>query len=448
VFSSYLLHDALSDAIDKMGFTRPTQVQQAVFPSALEYKDVLVSARTGSGKTLAFLVPLLQHLLDDDTHESGLRAIILVPTRELARQINKQCDLLSEFTGLRSTTIIGGEDPKYQLHRLKGSPDIIIGTPGRLLEHIYREAIDPANIQVLVLDEADRMLSMGFSDQVKEIAAYCNPQRQTMLFSASLNHEHFHSLITVLLHQPETITLNTIREKHENIHHQAILVDNLNHRQTLLTQLIRRREGKKILVFANTREQVENIGRYLQQQEIPAGTLHGELEQKQRNAILSKLRYGNIQVLVATDLAARGLDVPDIDCVIQFTLARSGEDYAHRSGRTGRAEAKGTAIALIDANDWNQMIRIEHFLHFKFELVHIEGFEAVYPGPKKLKSSGKAASSKKKRRKKEGPKKTVVKKNRLRERKNIGKRRQPSVTEKQQKEGTPSQRTSPDERGR
>lgn len=432
MFSSYLLHDSLSAAIDKMGFTQPTQVQQAVLPPALEYKDVLVSARTGSGKTLAFLIPLLQHLLDDNTGEGGLRAIILVPTRELARQINKQCDLLGEFTGLRSTIIIGGEDPKHQLHRLKkDSPDIIIGTPGRLLEHIYRETIDPANIQVLVLDEADRMLSMGFSDQVKEIAAYCSPQRQTMLFSASLHHEYFHSLIAVLLHQPETITLNTIREKHENIHHQAILADNIDHKQTLLVQLVRRREGKKILVFANTREQVENLGRYMQQQDIPAGTLHGELEQKQRNAILSKLRHGNIQVLIATDLAARGLDVPDIDCVIQFALARSGEDYAHRSGRTGRAEAKGTAIALIDANDWNQMIRIEHFLNFQFEPIHIEGFEAVYRGPKKLKSSGKAASGKKKKRKKEGSKKTVVKKNRLRERKNIGKRRQPVVKEEQ-----------------
>jgi len=160
-----------------------TDVQAACLPAALDYKDVLVSARTGSGKTLAFLIPLIQHLLDDNNATApGIKALILVPTRELARQINKQCLLLTEFTKLRSSLIIGGEDPKHQLPRLKQPPDILIATPGRLLEHMYRETIDPGNIQVLVLDEADRMLSLGFIEQVKEIAAYCNPQRRPCIF--------------------------------------------------------------------------------------------------------------------------------------------------------------------------------------------------------------------------------------------------------------------------
>lgn len=432
LFSSYILHDALLAAIEKMGLQQPTDVQQAVLPPALEYKDMLVSARTGSGKTFAFLIPLIQHLLDDSRRKADLQALILVPTRELARQINKHFSLLAEYTGLHSTIIIGGEDPKHQLHRLKDNPDVIIGTPGRLLEHMYRETIDPSGIQVLVLDEADRMLSMGFIDQVKEIAAYCNVQRQTMLFSASLNHEHFQSIIDLLLHEPETIILNTIREKHENINYRVILADSIAHKLALLKHIITEAGSEKILVFTNTREQVDEIGRYMQQQGIIAGTLHGDYEQKQRNAIVSKLRNSDIQVLIATDVAARGLDIPDIDRVIHFTLARTGEDFAHRSGRTGRAEKRGLAIALVDANEWNQMIRIERFLDTQFERMEIEGLKAAYQGPKKLKSSGKAAATGKNKKKKvreSQKKKTARKKNRLRDRKNIGKRRQPTVKE-------------------
>ncbi len=431
-FSSFLLHDALLNAIKKMGLKQANEVQQACLPAALEYKDMLVSARTGSGKTLAFLIPLIQHLLDDNEREPGLQALILVPTRELARQINKQCQLLTEFTALHSSIIIGGEDPKYQLQRLKDNPDILIATPGRLLEHMYREAIDPGTIQVLVLDEADRMLSLGFSEQVKEITAYCNPQRQTMLFSASLNHDHFKALIEILLHQPEILILNTIREKHDNIHHQRVLADGYAHKQKLLSHYINASDFEKILVFVNTREQVEQLGRYMQQQMIQVGTLHGELDQKQRNTIISKLRNDHIHVLIATDVAARGLDIPAIDCVIHFDLARNGEDYAHRSGRTGRGDNQGKAIAFIDANEWNQMVRIEHFLNIQFEHIKIKGLEGSYRGPKKLKSSGKAAAKNKTKKVKNRPDsiKKASHKNRLRNRKNKGKRRQPAEKEK------------------
>ena len=189
MFSSFLLHDELLDAIKKMGLKQPTEVQQATIPAALDYKDLLVSAKTGSGKTVTFLIPLIQHLLDDAENSSeishvpgNIRALILVPTRELARQINKQCLRLTEFTDLKTTTIFGGEDPKHQLKRLQELPDIVIATPGRLIEHMNRETVDLSYIEVLVLDEADRMLSMGFSDEVMEIAAYCNPDRQTLLF--------------------------------------------------------------------------------------------------------------------------------------------------------------------------------------------------------------------------------------------------------------------------
>ena len=437
MFSSYLLHDPISAALAKMGITEPTEVQQACLPPALDYRDMLVSARTGSGKTLAFLIPLVQHLLDDNGRKHGLQALILAPTRELARQINKQCSLLCEFTALNSTVIIGGEDPKHQLLRLKKSPEIIIATPGRLLEHINREAIDPGDIQVLVLDEADRMLSLGFSEAVREIAAWCNPQRQTMLFSASLNHQHFKPLVDVLLHEPETIILDTIRDTHENIRHQYVLADDHAHKQKLLLHFASQAQAgdKKILVFANTRPHVEQLGRFLQQQAVAAGTLHGDLDQAQRNTIVAKLRNNQIQVLVATDVAARGLDIPAIDTVIHFDLPHNGEEYAHRSGRTGRADNTGFAVAFINASEWNPMVSIENFLHTKFERLDISGLEGAYRGPEKLKTSGKAAGKDKKAKtgRRQTKKKTIKKKkNRLRDRKNIGKRRQPTVKDDQQ----------------
>lgn len=431
MFSSFQLHDPLLQAIEKMGLSEPTEVQMASLPLALEYKDLLVSAKTGSGKTVAFLLPLIQHLLDDtkEKHDysSTTQALILVPTRELARQINKQCLRLTEFTHLTTTTIIGGEDPKHQLIRLQETPDIIIATPGRLLEHLHRESIDVSEIQVLVLDEADRMLSMGFSDEVIEIAAHCNESRQTMLFSASLNHDFFKEMIETLLYEPETIILNTIREKHESIVHQMVLADDVAHKAKLLAHFSTEAGFEKVLAFTNTRQQVENLGALMQSLGVKAGTLHGEMDQKQRNSIVSKLRNGNIKLLIATDVASRGLDIPKIDCVINFDLARNGEDYAHRAGRTGRGTENGTAIALINANEWDNMISIQHFLDIHFKKIKAEGLEAKYKGPKKLKKSGKAAGKSKKDRP-EAEKKPVAKtKNRLRDRKNIGKRRKPTV---------------------
>ena len=431
VFSSFQLHEPLLQAIEKMGLKQPTDVQTESLPLALEYNDLLVSAKTGSGKTVAFLLPLIQHLLDDtkEKHAYGstTQALILVPTRELARQINKQCLRLTEFTHLSTTTIIGGEDPKHQLIRLQETPDIIIATPGRLLQHLHRESIDVSDIQVLVLDEADRMLSMGFSDEVIEIAAHCNESRQTMLFSASLNHDFFKELIETLLYEPESIILNTIREKHDSITHQMVLADDISHKAKLLAHFSTNADFEKSLAFTNTRQQVENLGALMQSEGVKAGTLHGEMDQKQRNAIVSKLRNGDINLLIATDVASRGLDIPDIDCVINFDLARNGEDYAHRVGRTGRGDENGTAIALINANEWDQMIRIQHFLDIHFNKIKVEGLEAKYKGPKKLKKSGKAANKNKKDKTKTEKKKVAKTKNRLRNRKNIGKRRQPTI---------------------
>ncbi|TNF37422.1 MAG: DEAD/DEAH box helicase [Gammaproteobacteria bacterium] len=408
-----------------MGLEQMTEVQAAAIPVALQYRDIMVSARTGSGKTLAFLLPTLQRLLSKPIKEDGVRALILAPTRELARQITKQCKRLCEFSELSHTIIIGGEDPKHQVTAFRRNPDIVIATPGRLLEHVQRHAVDLSHLQVLVIDEADRMLEMGFSDDVLKITATCNKQRQTMLFSASLNHHLFRRMIEAVLNQPQSITLQSIREQHSNIVQQIILADDYGHKDQLLSWLLQHEQFAKALVFTNTKLQCDRVTQVLQQQHIRSAALHGDMEQKQRNQIMTLLRDGKINVLVATDIAARGIDIEGIDLVINYNMARNGQDYAHRIGRTGRVDNQGLAIALIDSQEWNLMISIEHFLGLKFERRKIENLEARYQGPKKQKASGKAVG--KKKDKDTGTKKQTkpkVKK-RLRDQKNIGKRRIP-----------------------
>ncbi|HEY9050360.1 MAG TPA: DEAD/DEAH box helicase, partial [Gammaproteobacteria bacterium] len=330
MFSLFKLHEDLLKAIDKMGFQQATDVQEQTIPPALEHKDLMVSARTGSGKTVAFLLPLLQRLLDKPLTEDGVRALILAPTRELARQITKQCKRLCEFTDLSHTIIIGGDDPKFQVMAIKKNPDIVIATPGRLVEHLERNAIDLSHLQVLVIDEADRMLEMGFNDSVLQIADACNNQRQTMLFSASLNHHLFRNMIESVLHEPQAITLNTIREQHSNIVQQIILADDYDHKDKLLAWLLGNEQYSKALVFTNTKLQSDRLGLLMRQQNIRTGTLHGDMEQKDRNQVMTLLRDGKISVLIATDVAARGIDIEGIDLVINYNLARNAQDYAHR----------------------------------------------------------------------------------------------------------------------
>ena len=215
MFSSLLLDEPLLDALESLGFTEMTEVQESAIPKALEGKDLIVNAKTGSGKTLAFVLPLLQQILDNP--QSVTQALILAPTRELCRQINKQCTLLAQYTDIRTAVIIGGEDPKYQLKALEKYPDIIIATPGRLLEHVKRNIIELEAINILVMDEADRMLAMGFSDQVIEIASRCNEECQTVLFSASFNQKKFKLLTDAILYEPEEIIVDDPRNNNLNI---------------------------------------------------------------------------------------------------------------------------------------------------------------------------------------------------------------------------------------
>jgi superfamily II DNA/RNA helicase len=423
VFSSLLLDEQLLEAVDQLGFKEMTEVQAAAIPTGLEGRDMIVNARTGSGKTLAYVLPMLQQILDNP--QSLTQAIILAPTRDLCRQINKQCTLLAQFTDISTAVIIGGEDPKHQIKALEKYPDIIIATPGRLLEHVKRDMVVLDAINILVLDEADRMLAMGFSDDVISIASQCNEEAQTVLYSASFNQNKFSELIDAILFEPEIILVDSSRESNENVSQQKILADDNAHKLKLCQYLLEHDEFSKAIIFANKKETVNQISSALQSKNIVNAFIHGDVEQDTRNRLLRNFRKDDLNVLIATDVASRGLDIPDLDLIINFDVPRNGEDYMHRIGRTGRMFESGQAITLVNANEWNNMISIENFLKISCTERKIKPLAAKFTGPENRKSSGKSYGSKRKKTTKVKKEKTKIK-SRVRDRKNIGKRRKPS----------------------
>jgi ATP-dependent RNA helicase SrmB len=424
-FSSLPLAQPLLTAVSKLGFEHATPVQQQAIPLALEYKDLLVSAETGSGKSAAFLLPALHHLLTLPSRKSGTRALILVPTRELAQQLFKLCRQLIEFTDLKAGIITGGDDFRLQQNMLRRNTEIVIATPGRLLELMDQETPNFSHLEVLILDEADRMLDMGFSEDVLTIVKSCNAQRQTLLFSATLTHSGVIKMADRILQNYEVVALNTLHDGHRNIEQQIVLADDNDHKQKLLAWLLLNETYDKALVFTNSRVQADTLRGPLRGQKLRIGVLHGEMDQKDRNRIMQLYREGAVNVMIATDLAARGLDVKGINLVINFEVPRNGINYIHRIGRTGRVDESGLTIALVKSTEWNLMSGIERFLKQKFKRRTIKELEGKYQGPKKIKASGKAAGVKKKTGSKK-PTVTEKLKIRHRDKKNIGKRRMPT----------------------
>jgi superfamily II DNA/RNA helicase len=390
------LNPQLFKALDKLGFSEATDVQAQAIPSVLEGKDLMVSAQTGSGKTAAFLLPILHKILEVPAPKSGTRALILLPTRELALQTQKHLQQLATFTYIKSGLIIGGEAFKHQVATLRRNPEVIIATPGRLVEHIEKGTQDFSDLEVLVLDEADRMLDMGFAQDMSTIARSCNPERQNLLFSATLSHIGLGAIRETFNH-PQSIQVDSQKQDHANIRQQVILADDIKHKEKLVVALLEEEQASKVFVFCNTRVHCEQLSHVLRYKKFKSAYIHGDIGQNQRKQIMNQFRQGGLHVLVATDLAARGLDIDDVDLVINFAVAQSGDDHTHRVGRTGRAGKQGTAVSLITSNEWNQMSSIERYLKIRFERRIIKDLKAQYTGPKKLKKSGKAAGSKKKK---------------------------------------------------
>ena len=400
-FKDLGLAEPLLKAIEDAGYTTPTPIQAKAIPLVLKGGDLLAGAQTGTGKTAGFTLPIL-HLLSQKPAENPAkgkpRCLILTPTRELAAQIAESVVTYGKHLDLKSMVVFGGVSINPQINRLSRFLDILVATPGRLLDLANQGKVDLSGIEILVLDEADRMLDMGFAEDMEIISGECNEGlRQTLLFSATLHHKGIARVAAKVLDNPMEITTATVRDKHDNISQQIILADDGAHKDRLLSWLLSNDEYEKAIIFTNTRIESERLNVFLRQHSCRCAVLHGELSQDQRNATMQLYREGKINVLVATDVASRGLDVKCIDLVVNYDMARKGDDYVHRIGRTGRAGETGTAISLMNHTEWNLKAAIERYIKQEFEPRAIKELKGAYSGPKRLKASGKAAGSKKKK---------------------------------------------------
>ncbi|CDZ94142.1 DEAD/DEAH box helicase [Pseudomonas saudiphocaensis] len=407
MFDQFALHERLLKAVAELKFVEPTPVQAAAIPPALEGRDLRVTAQTGSGKTAAFVLPMLNRLIGDAVVRTDVRALILLPTRELAQQTLKEVERFSQFTFIKSAIITGGEDFKVQAAIMRKVPDILIGTPGRMIEHLNAGNLILKDVELLILDEADRMLDMGFADDVQRLVNECDKRQQTLLFSATSGGAALREMTASVLRDPLHLQLNRVSELNEGTRQQIITAESIEHKEKLVHWLLANETYKKAVVFTNTRAQADRLYGRLVAEGVKAYVLHGEKDQKDRKLAIDRVKEGGMKVLVATDVAARGLDIEGLDLVINFDMPRSGDEYVHRIGRTGRAGADGLAISLICHNDWNLMSSIERYLKQRFEHRVIKGLKGSYMGPKNLKASGKAAGTKKKKedKKKAGDKK-------------------------------------------
>jgi superfamily II DNA/RNA helicase len=375
-FSSLNLHEAVQRALAAAGYTDPTPVQAQAVPVAMEGKDLIVSAQTGTGKTAAFMLPALSKIADDPRKVGrGPRVLVLTPTRELAQQVTAAAQKYgSELKGMRTVSVLGGMPFPAQNRLLSRPYDIMVATPGRLLDHMSRGRIVFDRLEMLVLDEADRMLDMGFIDDVEQIAAACPPDRQTLLFSATFE-DHMAKLAATLLKDPTRIDIAGHTTKHEQIEQRAYYADDMAHKKQLLLNMLGQADVNQAIVFAGTRMDSDALAEELAEFGIAVDALHGDMKQTARNRTLSGLRTGRTKVLVATDVAARGIDVPGISHVINYDLPKNAEDYVHRIGRTGRAGRTGIACSLVGPRDRGVLRRIEQFLDQKLPVEVIEGLE-------------------------------------------------------------------------
>ena len=374
-FNELKFDPRIQQSINKAGFTEATEIQQRAIPVVLSGADLMASAQTGTGKTAAFVLPALQRILRPSKKPgNGPRVLVLTPTRELAMQVNQNIRQLSRFSKISTGSIIGGMAYGPQLRMLRGRLDLLVATPGRLLDHMEQGKVDYSRLEILVLDEADRMLDMGFIDVVKDIAAATPKERQTLLFSATLEGPVL-KIAKQLLKKPESIALAASNRRHKSIQQHMHHADSKAHKQKLLEHHLESGQLFKSLVFTATKRGAEQVAKVLRGKNLKSAALHGDMSQNKCRQTVENLRKGRIDTLVATDVAARGLDIKDISHVINYDLPTVAEDYIHRIGRTGRASATGCAISLVGPADWKKLSQIEKLIGQKVKREVVDGLE-------------------------------------------------------------------------
>ena len=378
------------------GYNEPSDIQLQAIPPILEGQDLMASAPTGTGKTAAFVLPALQRLLVNKPAPGiGPRVLVLTPTRELAKQVADNIYKFTKYAQMSSSSVVGGTPYPPQIRILKKPLDLLVATPGRLIDHMQSGRIDFSRLEMLILDEADRMLDMGFVDDVKQIAAQTPETRQTLLFSATLEGE-IDKIARQLLKKPVRIQIAGVKFKHESIAQHAHQADDYRHKRVLLSHMLNKSEVSQAIIFTATKKGADELAIRLKDEGLKCAALHGDMKQGMRRRTVENLKRGKINVLVATDVAARGLDIKGISHVINFDLPMQAEDYVHRIGRTGRGGASGVAVSLVGPQDWMLLSRIEKFIDARLDMTEIEGLEPKLPKPKFNQAKKKSFGSKRK----------------------------------------------------
>ncbi|HEX2651523.1 MAG TPA: DEAD/DEAH box helicase [Burkholderiales bacterium] len=373
-FTTLGLAPELLRAVAEQGYTHPTPIQAQAIPVVLAGKDLLAAAQTGTGKTAGFTLPLLQ-LLHAKGPSRAIRALILVPTRELAAQVQESVRVYGKYKPLRSTTIFGGVNINPQIQELRRGVDIVVATPGRLLDHVQQKTIDLRAIEILVLDEADRMLDMGFIHDIRRIIGLLPRQRQNLMFSATFP-EEIRKLAASFMRSPATVEVarrNTPAELVAQVQHPVPA----SRKRELLAHLVKEGNWHQVLVFTRTKHGANRLAKQLNASGIDADAIHGNKSQPQRTRVLRRFKDNELQVLVATDIAARGIDIEELPHVVNFDLPHVAEDYVHRIGRTGRAGASGEAVSLVSPEERSLMAAIEKLMNRKVEQRAVSGFESA-----------------------------------------------------------------------
>ena len=384
-FTSLNLIEPILKAVQEEGYTSPTPIQEEAIPLALEGRDLLGCAQTGTGKTAAFAIPILQILSQTRINEKKrkIRSLILTPTRELAIQIGESFNAYGRYTNVTNTVIFGGVNQNTQVKILQGSVDVLVATPGRLLDLISQGFISLNNVEILVLDEADRMLDMGFSHDVKKIIAMVPQKRQTLFFSATMPPEIV-KLSSTILHHPTKISVTPVSSTVDIINQCVYFVDKGN-KNSLLLDILKDKNIKTALVFTRTKHGADKVVKILLKNNITAEAIHGNKAQNARQRALNNFKAQTTRVLVATDIAARGIDVDDLEYVINFEMSNIPETYVHRIGRTGRAGAKGTAISFCDAEEKSYLRDVEKLIGKKIKVIDNHPFPLMDNNPVKEK---------------------------------------------------------------
>jgi ATP-dependent RNA helicase RhlE len=384
-FEQYNFHPHITTNLTKLGFRRPTDIQFRAITPIMKGEDVLAIAQTGTGKTAAFAIPIINHLCNNKKKNRKIRSLVLVPTRELAIQINEVFNSIGFNTGVKIFSLYGGVEQDKQIQTLKEGIDILITTPGRMFDLISQGYIDLSQLETLVLDEADHMLDLGFLKDITDLMRHIPFKRQTLFFSATIT-DKIRKLAYSIVKNPIRIQISPENPVNKNIDHSLAMIE-MDDKRFFLERIVNENPDSKFLIFVRTKVRAERVSKAMERVNIQTSTIHGDKDQKERIKVLDQFRNNTIKILIATDVSARGIDIADVDIVVNYDLPDQAESYVHRVGRTGRANKKGQAVSFCSKEEIPLLKEIETFIGSKIDLIKIK--KDVYDETIQLKNDSK-----------------------------------------------------------